>query len=460
VNRAGAAPPTTGTHVYTWLKCARAVGLDLHGDPALRRPYTEAEEFVLRRGREHEARVVAPLGWATPEYPERDFAAGARATHALLQQGVAGVTQGVLCRDDALGIADLLRREAGASALGDWHYVVGDVKSSRHARSDQVLQVAFYSALLAPVQGRAPAYAYLLLKDGREERFQLVEFEPVLADVVARVSALRADPQAIERPFLQRACAGCRWSVACLAELERSEDLSLVAGMTRGVRRILEREGIARPAALADAALEPLARRTHLEPALLRRLQRGAQAHVARQPLPEPRAPRAGGAAVLAHALFDAFAERVLWLGVLDLASGDLRDAQPAPGDELRAFAGLLAGVPEQAAIWHHGEALPRWHAERARGAAALELERRFVDLAQRLRGAAVFPRPVFGLADHVRLGLGRDPHRHGDAGAAAAWSESGERDRVAAKGRGDLADLAELARRYLEQDGRREGWT
>ena len=58
----------TGTHVYTMLRCPRAVALDLFEDRDRRRPLTEAEEFVRQRGRDWEARLVAEL-----EYPEPEF---------------------------------------------------------------------------------------------------------------------------------------------------------------------------------------------------------------------------------------------------------------------------------------------------------------------------------------------------------------------------------------------------
>src|SRR5690606_9037717 len=127
-----------------------------HEDRSRRRALREAEELSRQRGRELEALRTAGLGYAEPSYERDDYGAGAAQTLALLRQGVAGVTQGVLADGGFLGIPDLLRREPGASALGDFHYVVGDVKSSAGARADQALQVAFYARLLEKVQGRPP----------------------------------------------------------------------------------------------------------------------------------------------------------------------------------------------------------------------------------------------------------------------------------------------------------------
>ena len=101
------------------------------------------------------------------------------------------------------------------AALGDHHYVVGDIKSSGRPRSDQVLQVAFYSRLLAAVQEQPPEYGYLILKDGHEERFALADIEDAFEDVIERVEAVRRDPDS-ERPFLSPACARCHWSELCI----------------------------------------------------------------------------------------------------------------------------------------------------------------------------------------------------------------------------------------------------
>ena len=57
-----------------------------------------------------------------------------------------------------------------------------------------------------------------------------------------------------------------------------------------------------------------------------------------------------------------------------------------------------------------------------------------------------VYQGPVFGLAQHVEYGLGLDPHRAGDADAAAlhATLPNGQ-DWLMRKGRSDLADLCAL---------------
>ena len=440
----------TGSHVYGFPNCARAVTLDLHGDRALRRPLRDEEELVLQRGRDHEARIVATLDYATPEHPERDFEAGAAATRELLQRGVAGVLQGVLRDpvDRRLGIADLLRREPGASDLGDWHYVVGDVKSSARVRGDQILQVAFYTELLAELQGRMPAYGYLVMKDGREERFAIADYRAVLREAVERIADLREDASRA-RPFLSRACDGCRWSPLCLRELEERSDLSLVHGMTAGTRTMLEAVGVASIAQLA--AIEPgrIARRTRIESARLRRLSRAAQAAIDGVPVADrPARSELPSQVSFVTMLTDPFEERVLGIGALDGAPGaTARIAITPDGEDGVAAAGeLIASLPRDRRIVHFGRVVPDWFEAAAVAGDRPWIDGRLVDLQRRLRGAFAWPAPVFGLAELVRQALGRDPHRAGRAAAAACQArEADGRVVLQAKLTADLEDLRDL---------------
>jgi predicted RecB family nuclease len=360
----------------------------------------------------------------------------------------------VLVDTDRLGIPDLLRREEGSSAFGEFHYVVGDVKSSALPRSDQVLQVAFYSRLLGKLQRCEPAYGFLVLKDGREERFHPADFLPALQQVEDEIGGIRAAPDAV-RPYFCRACDGCRWSMLCVPELEAADDLSLLPGVTPALRQTLEAAGVVSCEVLAEAALDRLHRRTRLEGALLRRLQQGALARRAGRPLAERRADIGPlDPAAFVHFLTDPFAERVLWMGVLG-PDGEVRHGLPATrADEWDVFLGLVEALPRDSRLLHYGEGVPRWHDDRAHGRdATLAVERRFVDFARRLRGAATFPGPVFGLADHVRYGLGVDPHRAGRAAAAALRAQRGETDWLRQKGACDLTDLARLKLLFLGRD-------
>ncbi|MBM3975273.1 MAG: TM0106 family RecB-like putative nuclease [Planctomycetes bacterium] len=448
----------TGTHVYSYVKCPHLAALDLSLPRSERRPGHEWEEFAKQRGRDFEAQFVAALGVQAPAYPERDFAAGAAATLALLRAGTPYVHQAVLVGDDRLGLPDLLRKIDGASDLGDFHYEVLDVKTSGRMRGDQVLQVVFYAQLLAQVQGRLPSHGGIVLKDGREERFRIADYTAACDEVLADLRRLRDDP-ARSRPFLQGGCSSCHYDHRCLPELTARGDLSLVAGMSRGARAILEGVGCRTVDDLAAFHPEGPRARGHLDTAVIRRLRRGAEALRAGAPLVEarPKSPNERlGQGALVHVLTDPYAERALAIGVLHPATADGRFAVALPAeqdDEWPAFERLIGELPARAPLLHFGPTLPRWVEGRAYAHEAdPAVEARFVDLQKRLTGAAVYPRAVFDLPDLVRFGLGRDPLRAGHHGAAGLWAQQADgSERLRAKLHTDLLDLAELKARILD---------
>lgn len=446
----------TATHVYSYVKCQRLAALDLHLSRSERREPFAWEEFAAKRGRDFEDDYVAPLGAATPAYPEREFDAGAEATLELLRGGEGLVHQAVLAAEDCLGLPDLLRKLPGASDLGAHHYEVIDVKTSGRSRGDQILQVVFYSLLLAQTQGRMPEHGALVLKDGREERFAIADYKDAAREVIDALRVLRDDMDAAQ-PFLQFGCSGCYHNHRCLPQLEARDDLSLVHGMSRGAQSILMALGCRTVADLATFHPDNARQRGNLDSALVRRLRKGAQARLLGRPIVEAR-PRGASFdnAAFVHLLSDPFADRVLAFGVLHPARADgafhWRRAV-SESEEWDALRELIALLPQRAPLLHVGLALPRWYERHAFDREAdPTLERRFVEFDRRLRAAAVYPGPVFGLEGLIRLALGRDPLRAGHAGAAAIWATQPDADvRLRDKLESDLRDLAALKAAVLD---------
>ncbi len=446
----------TGTHVYSFVKCPHLAALDLHLPRSERRPAHRWEEFAARRGRAFEDVYVAGLDAVAPSYPERDFEAGAAATLALLREGAPLIHQAVLGDEDRLGLPDLLRKVDGESALGDHHYEVLDVKTSGRTRADQILQVVFYAQLLDGVQGRLPTHGGIILKDGREERFEVRDYVAACDEVVRELRRMRASSEG-SRPFLQLGCSSCYHDQRCLPVLEARGDLSLVQGMSHGARAILEGAGCATVEDLATFHPDNARARGNLDSTLVRRLRRGAQARLMGQPVVDARpvVDQLDRAAIL-HVLADPFADRVLAFGSLFPATSDgaFRYAIPTSReDEWRAFRELTAPLPARTPLLHFGQGLRRWHEEHAFSSEAdPAIEGRLVDLQKRLRSAAVYPAPVALLQDFVLHGLGRDPHRSGHASEVAMWiDEADAEQRLAAKLQSDLVDMADLKAAILD---------
>jgi predicted RecB family nuclease len=215
-------------------------------------------ELLLAHGQRFERAVVEPLGYAAVEVEHGDWDGAFERTRALMRDGVAGIDQGVLLDGARLARPDLLERAPGGSALGDFHYVPGDVKSARTTRSDAVFQVGFAALLLEAVQGLRPKSGFLILGDGRREELDLEAIRYTIDDAVARTEEVTRG-EAETSPFFSPACARCRWRGTCLPRLEAARDLSFVHGITRARRRVLIRHSVATIDDLAHADVDALA---------------------------------------------------------------------------------------------------------------------------------------------------------------------------------------------------------
>ena len=245
-------------HLYDFAECEHRVALDATLDRELRTPPDDAMALLLEHGQRFEREVVEPLGYAAVEVEHGDWDGAFAQTCALMRAGVAGIDQSVLLDGARLARPDLLERTPGASSLGDFHYVPGDVKSARTTRSDAVFQVGFAALLLESVQGLRPSAGFLILGDGRREQLDLDAIRCTVDDAVARTEEV-ARGEALTSPFFSPACARCRWRGTCLPRLEEARDLSFVHGVTRARRRVLRPHGITTIDELSRADVEALA---------------------------------------------------------------------------------------------------------------------------------------------------------------------------------------------------------
>jgi hypothetical protein len=190
--------------------------------------------------------------------------------------GAPGIYQGVLLDDARLARPDLLRRVDGASGLGNWTYVPGDIKSALTPRTDAVLQVGFAALLLEKEVGAHVARGFVVLGDGTWEDIDLDSVRCSIEEAVDRAAAIQ-DGRESTRPFYSSTCPRCAWRGACLSEMREGRDASFVDGMTRTLHRVLARHGVRTLDDLASVDVEAL-RRAGAPADGLDRLRRQAQA--------------------------------------------------------------------------------------------------------------------------------------------------------------------------------------
>ena len=251
----------SASDVANFLACQQLTQLDLQAARrTLRPPYAVDLGFedLVRRGEEHERAALERFradGHEVADLGEAGDPAGA--TAAAIRDGADVVYQGTLTgagggvtlfgRPDFLVRADLLPAPDGDPRPAGRHYEVVDAKLARTAKARAVLQTAFYSHLLAGLQGTEPRWMHLALGHGDFARFKVRDFAAYERQTRRRLEeALGTEPPPGLYPEPVEHCAICRWRAHCAERRRRDDDLSLVAGITTGQRRALKQAGIGR----------------------------------------------------------------------------------------------------------------------------------------------------------------------------------------------------------------------
>ena len=177
----------SASDLNNYLACAHLTTLDL----ARARGELETEpergadaELLARKGDEYEDRYLASLRAEGREVVEITQGDGSRAalleaarrTEEAMRAGAEMIYQATFLREGLRGHADFLFRVERPSDLGEHSYEVADTKLARRAKPYFIVQLCFYSELLAAVQGGEPENIHVILGDGEEHSFRLAEF--------------------------------------------------------------------------------------------------------------------------------------------------------------------------------------------------------------------------------------------------------------------------------------------
>ncbi|WP_198586174.1 TM0106 family RecB-like putative nuclease [Roseovarius salinarum] len=247
----------SASDLMRFMSCAHASRLDLerlHGGGPEPAADSEDAELLQRHGDAHEAAHLDALrasGDVTEIDTDQPFPEAVEATRAALRAGPEVVFQGALEGGAWGGWSDFLERVDVPSDLGPWSYEVADTKLKRKPSPAHLLQLALYSDLLAPLQGRIPENAHVLLGDGSRASFRLPEYADYARQARDRLERFVANPWPT-RPIPCATCDLCRWRDHCAEVWEREDSLFLVAGISRSQVAKLEAAGITTMAGLAE----------------------------------------------------------------------------------------------------------------------------------------------------------------------------------------------------------------
>jgi uncharacterized protein len=232
----------------SYASCPRSAYLDLHGDRRSRIAPSEFMQKLSIDGHQYEAEVLASIAAHRITTTAREPDAALGETWAAMADGLPRISGAVLgVRDasgriDRIGTADLLERVPGRSIFGDFHYEVVEIKTARRVKNPYRVQLAFYSDLLAEMQGVMPRRAHLILGDGRRETISLSAIGGRYREQRRRLEQIRAgDEPAVH---ICSTCGTCGWRGLCVPRALEERHISLVFGLQREIAVKLEAHGV------------------------------------------------------------------------------------------------------------------------------------------------------------------------------------------------------------------------
>jgi uncharacterized protein len=206
------------------------------------------EETVRGRFRERGWTIeTIALDWDDPE-------ASAEHTRAAIASRADVIDQAVFLDGDRYGRADFTIR-ADLLREGARGYEIVDAKLARSAKANAVLQIAYYSRLLAAIQGFTPEMMHLAAGGEDElQPFRVAAYGAYERQVDRLLTEFLATDEtgAPTYPEPNEHCVICRWRLICNRKRHDDDDLSLVAGISSRQRKALKEAGITTLQAFAE----------------------------------------------------------------------------------------------------------------------------------------------------------------------------------------------------------------
>lgn len=229
------------TDVYDYFLCPYKVYNKYNRDRSLKIPLSDFAKSIMKIGREHERKVIFGLKVSRIKYPIGNLAKGFANTVKAMQLGKERIYQGVLMSKVYSGIPDLLIKQKGKSRFGNFYYMPADIKSSIKSKEEQIMQIMFYNMLLEKVQGVKAEKGVLILKKS-SEIIDLNEYDKDFKEALGKITDLTEGNEF--GLHIDSECKECPWKNVCFDIANKTNDVSLVYGLSRPVHYTINEAGI------------------------------------------------------------------------------------------------------------------------------------------------------------------------------------------------------------------------
>ncbi|MGF1496249.1 MAG: TM0106 family RecB-like putative nuclease [Elainellaceae cyanobacterium] len=286
----------TDERLLNYQRCSRRAFLDTFGHVNQQDPPSDYLQKLHRDSSKHQRAVIAEYGAITPHYPHHNWDAGAKATLAIMQQGVDAISHGVLLRQRPDGVTlvsrpKLLIKQPGWSYFGNWVYLPADIKLGKRPKADYQVVAAFHAYVLAEMQGAWTETSWLILRQGNVYEVSLLDQLPKMQDILDDCIHMMRDQREPAVFIARNRCDLCHWFSHCYGVAQQEQHLSLLPGVTPSRYQHLHGLNLTTVAALATTSPAQLETLPGFGAQVAHRLVRQAQATHYQKALPTFDAP-------------------------------------------------------------------------------------------------------------------------------------------------------------------------
>jgi predicted RecB family nuclease len=278
----------SATDIANFLACHHMLTLD-RGEKAgeIEKPffYDPGVELLRELGLTHEHMYLRHLaeiqGLQVVHIPtDVPWADAVSRTVEAIGEGAGAVYQATFQDGVWRGRADFLIRVDRRSALGAFAYEVVETKLARSAKVRAILQLCFYSELLAKIQGVQSEWMYVVLGgSSKPEPFLVSHYAAYFRKVRRDFEEATKNPKSTY-PEPVDLCGVCSWFPLCDQRRRGDDHLSLVAGITRIQRKELGSREINTVVQLGNLALPLVPKIDRIGDAALLRVREQARVQV------------------------------------------------------------------------------------------------------------------------------------------------------------------------------------
>ncbi len=240
MQKKGEAIICSASDVVNFRECEHLTSLDLVN---LNTPLPKAEDdeealLYQTKGLAHEHSYVEHLKQKVSRFEDisnvsRDDETSFKATLDAMRAGADIIYQGTLLDGPFVGHVDFLRKVPGETKLGNFGYEVIDTKLARNAKAKFIIQLCFYSDLLALSQGSDPVMLHVVLGDRTEQSFRYADYSRYYRMLKKRFVDRVSDRKNFTYPEECENCGICRWRNICAEQWTKDDHLNQVANITR-----------------------------------------------------------------------------------------------------------------------------------------------------------------------------------------------------------------------------------